>query len=175
MTMTLIETKTLGTAAASIAFTSIPQTYTDLLVLVSSRGNDGSTNGAILVSFNGDNQLSNGSTRWLQGSGSAASSSSASFAVSGITSANATTADTFGSGQFYICNYTSTSSKSISQDWVSENNATQAFQRITAGLSTLAAAITSITLYIDSQSFMAGTTVSIYGILKGSSGGVTVS
>jgi len=36
-TYTLIEAKTLGSSTASVTFTSIPQTYTDLAVLLSVR------------------------------------------------------------------------------------------------------------------------------------------
>jgi hypothetical protein len=49
--MKLIESKTLGTAASSIEFTSIPQTFTDLVVLVSSRQTGDSGGSQIGIRF----------------------------------------------------------------------------------------------------------------------------
>jgi hypothetical protein len=164
MSYTLIDRRELTSAASSIEFTEIPQIYTDLVLQISGRGSTAATNGAILISFNGDNEYSNGSTRWLQGSGSATSSSSATFAISGIMPADNATANTFGSGQVYINNYTTSFAKSNSQDWVTENNATQAFQRLTAGIANLTSPVTSMTIKTDNPSFMAGTSVSLYGI-----------
>ena len=51
-TYTLIEAKSLNTTTASITFSSIPQTYTDLLVLVSARGDAGGQRDCY-ISFNG--------------------------------------------------------------------------------------------------------------------------
>jgi hypothetical protein len=60
-------------------------------------------------------------------------------------------------------------------DTVSENNATAAFQRIIAGLNNSTAAITSINFFPSSGNFVAGSTISLYGITKGSDGIVTTS
>ena len=65
----------------------------------------------------------------------------------------------------------------MSVDAVGENNATQAFQIISAGLWANTAAITSIQLIPQSGggTFVADSTVSLYGITKGSDGIVTTS
>jgi len=173
--MRLIESKTLGTAQASVQFTNIPQDGTDLLILCSVRGASASTVDALLMSINGDNSQSNGSSRWLQGTGSGVGSSTGSFAAGGITNADTSTSNTFGNASIYITNYTSTSAKSISQDYVTENNATQAFQRITASLSSATAAITSLSFDLAGPNLLAGTIISLYKITKGSDGIVTTS
>jgi len=70
MTMQLIETKTLLSAAASIEFTSIPQDGTDLLLLVSTRA-DGA--GDAFIRPNGS--TSGLSARRLRGNGSTVATS----------------------------------------------------------------------------------------------------
>ena len=179
MTMTLIETKTLGTAAASIEFTSIPQTYTDLKLIVSGRADGGSYPGevgwALTIGFNGS--TSNFTARILAGNGASVSSATTARIIGFLTGA-AATSNTFGSSSIYIPNYAGSTNKSFSGDAVSENNATTAFQRLCAGLWSNSAAITSIQLDVElgtGGNFVAGTTASLYGILKGSDGIVTTS
>jgi hypothetical protein len=174
MTMTLIETKTLGTAASTIQFTSIPQDSTDLLLSCSLR--DDFTAGAsqVLVSFNSN--TANFSARYLLGTGAAASSSTFARYV-GQVNFGTTTSNTFSSHQIYIPNYAGSTQKSYSVDSVTENNATTAYQDLIAGLWADTSAITSITLSLASgtSNFVVGSTVSLYKITKGSSGGVVVS
>ena len=172
--MKLIESKTLGTAQASIEFTSIPQDGTDLVVLCSTRGNvdDGSTGQIIFIAFNtvGDTNLSG---RFLIGVGSGSGISGALRPFAYQSSSNFT-ANTFSNSQFYISNYAGSTNKSISIDGVSENNGTTSYQGIMAGLWSNSAAINSIQLTTGSQ-FVAGSTVSLYKITKGSDGIVTTS
>ena len=174
MTMTLIETKTLGTAAASIEFTSIPQTFTDLVLLISTRNDN--TNFTLNVYFNTDTTGANYSVRRLTGNGTSAGSETFTGAFFAYGNSSAATANTFGSSALYIPNYTSSSTKSVSSDSVQENNATLAEQYLSAGLWTGTAAINRILIQpAVAPNFVAGSTNSLYGILKGSSGGVTVS
>jgi hypothetical protein len=172
--MKLIESKTLATAAASIEFTSIPQDGTDLVVLVSSRSDGAFTSSELDISFNGS--TSNFTARYLYGSGSAAGSTTDTTLVGVSTGANATS-NTFGNATIYISNYAGSTNKSISTDSVGENNATSAFQAIAATLWSQTAAITSLTLRLDSgaRNFVAGSTASLYKITKGSDGIVTTS
>lgn len=173
MTMTLIETKTLGSAQANIEFTSIPQDGTDLIVLLSDRmatANDTS----IYIEFNGSTTGYN-MTR-LGGTGSSIFSQAFSEQIAASGQNANFTANTFGNDSIYIPNYTSSTSKTWSSDCVTENNATGAYSQIIAGLWSGTSAITSLLLKINGGSNLAaGTTVSLYKITKGSSGGVTVS
>jgi hypothetical protein len=176
--MKLIETKTLGTAAASIEFTSIPQTFTDLVILFSFRNSTDSYGGS--ARFNGDTSTSNYSSRRLFGNGTAPASDSNTslgrFTFFGGVSSLAT-ANTFGNGSLYIPNYTSATAKSMSADTVSENNATLSYQVIDAGLWNQTAAITAVSIFpaAGSTDMVAGSTFSLYGITKGSDGIVTTS
>jgi hypothetical protein len=176
MTMTLIETKTLGAAAASIEFTSIPQTFTDLIIVSSLRTDnnpDSSDYGIAGLSINGS--TANITSRALVGSGSAASSSSGT-AINIVTAGSSNTASTFGNFALYISNYTSSVAKSLSLDNVTENNATRAWQVIQAGLWNSSSALTSFGFTASaSGNFVTGSTISLYGITKGTDGIVTTS
>ena len=174
MTMTLIETKTLGTAAASIEFTSIPQTYTDLYLLVSGRstGTVATGGGVLFIRPNGSS--SNASIRRLQGNGSTVSSSTDTNLLGRITPTD-WTSNTFGSTSVYIPNYAGATNKSFSIDAINEQNATEAVQSIIAGLWSNTAAITSLLLVPESGNLVAGSTISLYGITKGTDGIVVVS
>lgn len=178
MTMTLIETKTLATTEASIVFSAIPGTYTDLQLVVSARANGGSypseSAWSLTIGFNGS--TTGFTARNLDGTGSGVASNTSARYVGWLTGGGATS-NTFGNCFIYIPNYAGSTNKSFSGDGVNENNATAGYQRISAGLWSNTAAITSIELTVESGvggSFIAGTTVSLYGILKGS-GGATVS
>jgi hypothetical protein len=167
--MKLIESKTLGTAAASIEFTSIPNTFTDLVLLYSMQSVDSVA--IMLLSFNGSS--SNFTARHLQGNGSVAGSGTSPVqfagAIQGVTS------NTFGNSQLYIPNYTGSTNKSWSVDTVSEANQTTAYQEIVAGLWSNTAVISSLAISLTSGNIAAGSTASLYGILKGSDGIVTTS
>lgn len=178
--MQLIETKTLPEAAASIEFTSIPQDGTDLVALVSLRSSrTGSSHGAhIALTFNGVG--SGYSYRALRGNGSTASSfSDAGAAVLNLfstTTSSSDTANTFANDLLYIPNYASATNKSLSFDAVYENNATTAFQHLYAGLWSNTASINSITFAeAFGNNWVAGSTISLYKITKGSDGIVTTS
>lgn len=70
-----IEAKTLGSAAASVAFTAIPATYTDLILVGNIVGQ--SATGGLQARLNSDS-TSNYSYTFLNGDGSSATSSRAS-------------------------------------------------------------------------------------------------
>lgn len=166
-TMTLIATATVsGATAGDITFNSIPQTYTDLVLVYSLRANGASYEATFPLYFNGNGA---GYTfRTLSGDGASVSSSSGSSAQGVKLVAATATANTFSNGQVYISNYTSANNKSYSFDHVTENNATNAVQQIAAGLWSNTAAITSISM--QGSSFVQYSTASLYGILKGSGG-----
>jgi hypothetical protein len=170
MTMTLIETKTLGAAAASIEFTSIPQDGTDLVVLYSLRTSSGGATNTLLT-LNGS--TSGFSNRNLFGDGTSRFSDTTARYI-GVVTGSTDTANTFSNGMLTIPNYSGSTNKSFSADDASENNATTAFASIVAGLWSNTAAITSLTITI-SGNLAVGSTVSLYKVTKGSDGIVTTS
>ena len=174
--MKLIESKTLGTAQASIEFTSIPQTFTDLVFLISGRSSRSSVIAEVSISLN--SSTSGFTNRRLFGTGSSVSSDANSASGRGIAfvSGASTTSDTFGNSSIYIPNYTAAVNKSLSSDSVYENNATEAHQALFAGLWSNTDAINTVGFTLqDATNWVAGSTISLYGILKGSDGIVTTS
>ena len=165
-----IETVTLAGTQSSITFSSIPQTFTDLFLVYSVRTNQTSFPSAVRVAFNGN--TANFTGRYLEGSGSSAASGSLARYAGAFYDI---TANTFTNHQMYIPNYASAVAKSFSVDAVTESNTSQAYQDIIAGLWNDTAAITSITLSVGSNSFVQYSSASLYGILAGSDGIVSVS
>ena len=169
-TYKLIETVTVGSGgAASIEFTSIPQTYTDLAVVMSARTDIAQIYGDVQISFNSDTTAANYSWRNLSGNGASVSSETSSSGIARyclMMSGNSTTASTFGNGVLYIPNYAGSTYKSFSSDSCSENNATTSYVRFFANLWSSTSAITSISLSGVSANFMQYSSASLYGISK---------
>lgn len=163
-----IATVTVGAGgAASIDFTSIPNTYTDLVIKASTRRDTSTGSGGLQLKFNG--ATTNYSYRRIYGTGSGAASDSNSSDTSlyvGEVGNASNTASTFMSNDIYIPNYTSSNTKSVSADAVSENNATAAIATLIASLWNNTAAITSISLLPAAGNFVQYSTATLYGILK---------
>ena len=162
-TYTLISSVTVGAGgASSIDFTSIPATYTDLLVKLSTR-----TTGAAVadVSLRFNSATTNYSYRDIEGNGStAASYSGTSFLWAGEANRGDATASTFANIEIYIPNYAGSTNKSISVDSVTENNGTLAYSDLIAGLWSNTSAITSISLLLSSGNHAQYSTAYLYGI-----------
>jgi len=165
-TYTLISSVTVGSGgAANIEFTSIPATYTDLVVVTSHRWSSTIDDNFFLI-FNNDTSGVY-SYRHLRGNGSNAASGNGSAQTSlwvGWTLGSNFTASTFSNTQHYIPNYTSSNNKSISTDSVTENNGTEAYCGFFAGLWSNSAAITSIKIQPGSNNFVQYSTAYLYGI-----------
>jgi hypothetical protein len=171
--MQLIATATVGaTNPTFIDLASIPQTFTDLCLVFSLRTTINLQYQDVNVFFN-DNGSGYSSRRLFVGAGGTVSSTTGTgtVAADGATS----TSNTFSNGTLYIPNYTSANNKNYSIDVVTETNATVAFSEIVSAIWANTAAITKIALVSDTPTFLQGSTISLYGILKGSSGGVVVS
>ena len=160
----LISAVTVGSGgSSSIDFTSIPSTYTDLKVVLSSRNtrNDASVFATIQLSFNGS--TANRSRKSLYNvSGSTGSDSSTDIIFVGTSST--ATSNTFDNIEFYIPNYTSSNYKSVSVDSTTENNGTAVYQILTAGLWSSTSAINQITLTPTGYNFVQYSTAYLYGI-----------
>jgi hypothetical protein len=174
MSMTLIQTKTLVAAAASIEFTSIPQDGTDLVVLHAGRMAV-VVGGGFNIQFN--NVATNYSRRNLTGNSSTASSFNGLDGEAGnFNDGGRGGSATFANGRIYITNYSAAVNKTWSYESVNENNAATNDLALGNGVWENTAAITSLKLTpATAQNIAIGSTVSLYKITKGSSGGVVVS
>jgi hypothetical protein len=163
-TYTLIASNTLSSSAASVTFSAIPGTYTDLLVRITARSSSSVTDFSLALKPNGSS--SNDSSTWLSGNGSTASSSrsTADFNM-GRASGNSATANTFGSIELYIPNYTVSANKPMSAFGAAETNATAVQMRTNAMLWSNTAAITSLEITTDGVGdFVSGSSFFLYGI-----------
>jgi len=160
-TMTLIASNTVGSGGvASVTFSSIPATWTDLVVKASARQSNANVYGAINIQLNG----TDGGMIFLQGDGASASSTNNSGVFQPISAGASATANTFGNVEVYIPNYTSSNNKSVSSDSLGENNATTAYSRLVAGNYAVTSAITSVTFTSNTGTFVQYSTFYLYGI-----------
>jgi hypothetical protein len=168
-TYVALDKVTVGTATPSITFSSIPSTYTDLVIVVGNFGMN-TAGSAMRMRFNGDT-ASNYSDTFLVGDGSTATSgresSVTSIRVAGLSVGPATTnTDTV---IIQVQNYSNatTYKTALIRDSSSVNEV-----GAVVGLWRSTAAITSITLvsYNGTHNILAGSTFSLYGIAAASVG-----
>lgn len=173
-TFNFIEKKTVGSAGSgSIVFSSIPQTYTDLLILASVRTNRTSAvNDYLNIAFNGDTTNGNyvGRFFYSSGSGNGAYTHASASAPRhlGDVSASGATSNIFSVTKVRIPDYASTTrNKLYSAESTSENNAQSAILTLDAGKWTSNSAITSITIAPGVGSLLVEfSTFYLYGISK---------
>jgi hypothetical protein len=155
-----------SSTAASMEFTSIPGTYTDLILLISARSNRATAEDGLGLRLN---SITSGYTyKNLTANGSTVASANTNFEQtwsSRIPAANAT-GSTFSSNMAYFPNYAGSTAKSYMVDGVTENNGTEAYMVMEAISNTTTAAITSITLTSLNASLVQHSTATLYGISK---------
>ncbi len=169
-TYELIASNTLGSAAASVTFSAIPNTFGDLLLKASVRSTYSSTEDSAKLTFNGST-VKNYPTTILTGTGSTAQSSawtSSTFSYSYIENCftgNTATANTFASIEIYIPKYLASANKPFSIFDTCENNNAAARMQIQASQWTSTAAITSIEIAsANVVNLAAGSSFFLYGI-----------
>jgi hypothetical protein len=169
-TKVLIASTVLGSDAASITFSDIPQVgYDDLLLVVSARSSNGNMPGGSADFLKmALNATAMSSVRYLYGTGSVTGSATSPATVGYLTDNN-TTASTFASIEVLIPNYTGAAAKSVSVTAVAENNATASSMMVAAGLySTVTAAVTSLVLTTNNAAnLVTGSSAYLYGIKRG--------
>lgn len=165
-TYQLISSQTLASSAASVTFSSIPSTYTDLCLKVSARGSYSSNGISINLAFNGT--TANHSDTWLRAKNTTVTSSRDAAGATmflGYQSSGLDTANTFGNGEIYIPSYTVAQAKPVSAYNTAEtNDSNDPGKAISAGLWNNTAAITQITLTPAVDNWVAGSTFYLYGI-----------
>ncbi len=162
--MVKLQTVTVGSGgAASIDFTSIPQTYTDLKIVFSLRSTNAVVNQQATVKFN---TSSTGFTsRYMYGNAPGGNVPSATNAYYGgnISGASAT-ANVFSNIELYIPNYTSSNNKSFSVDSVQEDNSTSGFPFLVAGLWSNTDAINAVSILGTTGNLAQYSTATLYGV-----------
>ena len=165
-TYELIASSTVGSGgAAAFDFTSIPSTYTDLAIKLSTRTTNAANWVEYTMAYNGT--TNSGSWKAVFGDGSTAgSTTNAVTAYAGESAGTNLTASTFASSDIYLPNYTSTAStKSFSSDAVTENNGTTSIAILIAGTMTGAsAAVNRLYIATTGGNFAQYSTAYLYGV-----------
>lgn len=169
-TYTLISSNVLTGSAASVTFSSIPSTYTDLVIQCSVRTNKTTNNDSLLVNIN--STTAGYSETDLYGTGSAAQSANGTNLLAfgnlywGYINSDFSTSNTFSSIEMYFPSYTASQNKPISAISVQEANQTAAYIISSAQLWSNTSAITSLTFapQASGKTFNSGSSFYLYGI-----------
>jgi hypothetical protein len=154
-TYTPIATNTVsGSTTATVTFSSIPATYTDL-VLVASGTAVGPSD--CVIYFNGS-QATNYSWTRLYGNGSAASS------VTNATQTSITVGTLWTTVGNMIVNIQNYSNSTTFKTVLSRNNSPANYVAAFSGMWRSTAAITSLSFVSGNEYITAGTTITLYGI-----------
>ena len=152
-----ISTQTLTSNQSSITLSSIPGTYTDLVIVANGASTSG---GSMCAKFNGDSG-SNYSTEYLYGDGSNAVNSRVAISGNGIFGSR-TGIGYQGGGVMQILNY---SNATTYKTMLSRQFGYDPIVWSSCGLWKSTAAITSIVFFDESSgNFTTGFTLSLYGI-----------
>ena len=178
-TYNLISTVTVGSGgAASIVFSDIPQTFTDLQIMFSLRSSntDANTGNYDPLLYRLNSTTSGYTGRNVEGQNTSVYSGTLTTATSsaatgtwgrstdaGINNSNST-ANCFSSTTFYISDYTGSTFKSISIDSVQEQNQAASWLEFNALLWSNTAAITSMAFALQGGNFVQYSSASLYGI-----------
>jgi len=170
-TYTLIASTVLESATDRVEFTSIPATYTDLVVRISARSTRAASSNNFTIKING--ATTNYSYTDLYQSGSTAASSRDTIAggntylYGGALGAANITANTFNSIEIYIPSYLANQNKPLSVINAMENNSTTVNeQHAIAGLYSSTTAISSLSFWSGDGSFnfAAESSFYLYGV-----------
>jgi hypothetical protein len=156
-----IATTTLGSAQSTVTLSSIPSTYTDLIII--SQPKSTATEGIVYIQFNSIGGTSYSST-YVYGSGSSASSGRRTNSGLGVIAENAYATSTAGATTFVtqVFNYANTTTF---KTWLSRGNRTDSQgTEAMVGLCRDTSAINSVSFAIGGTTFAAGSVFSIYGI-----------
>ena len=156
-----IATTTLGSASSNVSFTSIPGTYTDLIIVIAIAGV--SAQETPNMYFNGDNSALYSTTQII-GNGTTASSNSTinTTYFYGIGSKNAGQTTGVSNIIVQVPNY---SNNSYNKTIISRNNSTSTEINAIVGLYRSNSAVSSINFTVQGgNTYSSGTLVSLYGI-----------
>lgn len=156
-----IATQTVSSATGTVTFSSVPQTYTDL-ILVSSRQQASAAR--LFLRFNNDTTTLYSDT-WLTGEGANAFSgrdiNTSSISIGGIW--NGTTTTTWATNITHIMNYTNTTTFKSTLTRDANNKGSSGTVEAMAGLYRSTSAITTVNI-VGGSNFAVGSTFTLYGI-----------
>ena len=159
-----IASNTVGSGGvASVTFSSIPSTYTDLLIKASVRSLASSASDGQFLYMYPNGSSANQSIRLLYGATTVSGSFTDTAKIAYINPSDYT-ASVFSNTEIYIPNYASANNKSISADSINENNGASAQMSLAASLWSNSTAISSIQLGSVGGNLAQYSTFTLYGI-----------
>ncbi len=162
-----LSTVTVGSGGvATVSFTNIPQTYTDLVIKVCARSSVSGQRADLIIKANGSS--SNYTWRWLIGLDTAGgNSNTGTGAFQGWVTGNTATASVFSNTESTIFNYASnTTNKTFSTDSAAENNSSTSWLVGTMGsMWADTSPITSLAITTNND-FMEHSTLTLYGVFN---------
>ena len=164
ITFTKIAETTLTSTNAEMLFSSIPQTYNDLVILTMNRSDRSGGWSDLSIRFNG--VTTNYTNRRIYADAANNKGTDGSGWVNGMSAVNTT--GYFSSTYYYIPNYTSSAAKAWSVDQImTDDTATNMVNTLAAGNWNNSSAISSIRLFSNAgDSFIANTNAVLYGIKR---------
>lgn len=165
-TFELISSTTVGSGGvSSIDFTSIPATFTDLVLHTSIRQSNASNFSTLQLTINSSTSTFTNKILEADTAGSPSSGTSPARYV-GYINASTSTANTFGVATIYLPNYAGSTNKSYSIEYASEINATSDYLGMVAGLWATNSVITAISLVPSTGTILQHSTAYLYGVKK---------
>lgn len=167
ITYTLIASSTVGSGgASSISFSSIPNTYTDLKLVVSSRTTQVLTYSPLALLINSSS--SSLSDKVIEGyNGTVSAYSNSPGTIYGYANGANSTASTFSSVEYYFPNAFGSTNKAFSVESATEGNTTGLPMDMYSALWSNTSAISSITINAtNSSTFVQYSSAYLYGISK---------
>lgn len=170
VTHSLIASNQVSSGVSSVTFSSIPNTFTDLKLVISARTNRASDEDSVGIAFN-DGQ---GATSWVllfNNGPSLQAGTSTGFgygsAFAGRVPATNATANQFSNLEMYIPNYSTSANKTLSTTGGFETNGANPYSTLFLNMRTLTAAISTILLVPgNGTQFVTNSSFYLYGIKK---------
>ena len=167
-TYQLISSNVLSTATASVTFSAIPATYTDLVILGTARSSVSGVSDVVQTEFNSNTSAIYSNTLVYANNATAGSIRSSNDAAARSVyyiSGDTATSNTFGTFEIYIPSYTVSQNKPYSGFGVGENDSANERIGASAMLFRSTTAISSIKLtLLTGPNFMSGSSFYLYGI-----------
>ena len=163
-TYVAIAEQTLGSAAASVTFSSIPGTYTDLVLVVSARCLRAGTEDAFHIQVNGDSSALYSRTE-VYNSTSGRATAETSYKYHGKVAGNTATSGVFATSIINFQNYSNTTTFKtlVARSGMADIATTEV--KMSVGLYRSTNAISSMVLTTQTATnFAIGSTFSLYGI-----------
>jgi hypothetical protein len=158
ITYTPIATTTLGSSSSSITFSSIPSTYTDLVIVINGQGSN-RVDANVRVGNGTVDSGTNYSRTGLSGNGTAASSYNVANETAWLVDAVAESGGSMAIVQ--IMNYANTTTNKSALSRIASSIS---YARAVTYLWRSTAAINIITISAPSSTYLAGSTFTLYGI-----------